>query len=62
MDRLASRKLWVVVLGMLLATWLRSRGLIDSADCATVLITGMVGYPIANVAQKAVEARREAQQ
>ena len=35
MERLASRKLWICILGMVLATWLRMRGLIDSADCVT---------------------------
>lgn len=59
MERLASRKLWVCILGMVLATWLRMRGLIDSADCVTVIITGMVGYPLANVAQHAVERRQQ---
>ncbi len=60
MDRLTSRKLWITVLGMALAVWLRSRGLIDSDDCVTVIVTGMVGYPLSNVAQRAVEARKEA--
>ncbi len=58
--RLSSRKLWVCVLGMALATWLRSRGLLSDDGVVTVLVTGMVGYPVANVAQRAVDAREAA--
>lgn len=58
--RLSSRKLWICLLGMAMAAWLRSRGLLSDDGVVTVLVTGMVGYPVANVAQRAVDAREAA--
>lgn len=57
MGRYGSRKLVVCLIGMGIAAWLRSRGLIDSADCVSVLVAGMLGYPAANVAQRALEGK-----
>lgn len=54
-SRFASRKLLVCLIGMLLASFMRWRGLITDDQLVTVLVTGMLGYPAANVAQKALE-------
>jgi len=52
-----SRKLWVAILGMVLATALRWRGVIADESWVTVMLAAMLGYPAANVAQRVLEPR-----
>ncbi len=56
-SRFASRKLLVAVLGMAMATWLRSRGLLGDDAYATIMVVGLGGYQLANVAQRYVEGK-----
>ena len=55
LSRWTSRKLWAALIGMVLASWLRSRGLLGDDGYVTIMVAGMIGYPLANVAQRAVE-------
>ncbi len=57
-DRFTSTKLWVCLIGMLIGSFLRWRGIITDDAWVTVMVTGMVGYPISRVAQKAVEGKK----
>jgi hypothetical protein len=57
-DRYLSRKLIVAVLGMLLACFLRWRGLIADGAWESVMLAALLGYPAANVAQKALEGKQ----
>lgn len=50
----SSRKLWVALLGMALASLLRWRGVIADDAWASVMLGSLLGYPAANVAQQFV--------
>ncbi len=52
-ERWRSRKLWTCLVGMLLGCLMAWLGVISGEWCAKIIITGMVGYPLANVAQRA---------
>ena len=56
-DDWKSRKLWVAILGMALSTYLKARGLIGDDSWASVMLGSALGYPAANVAQKALEPK-----
>jgi hypothetical protein len=52
-SRWTSRKLLLVLLVLLLATWLRWMNLIDASDWKQLAVAAMAIYGAANVAQKA---------
>ena len=54
----SSRKLWVALLGMALASLLRWRGVIADESWVTVMLAAMLGYPAANVAQQVVTGKQ----
>lgn len=54
----SSRKLWACLIGMGLGCVMAAIDVISGDWCARIIITGMIGYPIANVAQKAT-AKKE---
>ena len=53
----SSRKLWVAILGMALASLLRWRGVVGDESWTTVMLGCILGYPAANVAQRVLEPR-----
>ena len=53
----SSRKLWIALLGMSLASLLRWRGIVADDAWSTVMLSGMLGYPVANVAQHVMASR-----
>lgn len=62
MENMTSRKLWVTLLGMAISTYLKMKGTISDDAFESILIAGMIGYPTANVIQKAIEAKKETEQ
>ena len=56
-SRWTSRKLWVTLLIAAAATWLRSRGVLADDGFVTIAVTALLGYPAANVAQRAFDKR-----
>lgn len=56
-SRWSSRKLWVVLIGMLLSSLLRYRNILSDDGYVTIMVTAILGYPITNVAQRAVEKK-----
>ncbi len=49
-----SRKLWVALIGMAMSTWLMATGSIGDTAWVSVMCACVLGYPAANVAQKAL--------
>jgi hypothetical protein len=54
MNRYASRKFLVAILALLLAAFLRWRGVLSDDGTVTVMVSAILGYPTANVAQAAL--------
>jgi len=58
--RYASRKFILALVGLALATFLRWRGLLDDESTTTIIITALLGYPAANVAEAALAPKAKA--
>ena len=60
MTALNSRKFILALIGLALATFLRWRGLLDAESTTTIIITALLGYPAANVAEAALTPKAKA--